>query len=147
MLATRQNTFLSALIHKDQVGFIPNRQPPRQYPEEIHLIHLLHQNKLQMPLSLVLHKAFNAISWDYLHYILQKWELDNGFLSWVKSLYSRPSASNKYLNQHCTPFPIDRGIRRGCPLSPIQFVLALEPLTHLVRVNSSIHGLSSGPHT
>lgn len=46
----------------------------------------------------------------------------------------------------CTPdsFPILNGTMQGCPLSPILFILALEPFIRTVRNNSAIHGISVG---
>lgn len=73
VLATRLNVFLTSLIHKDEVGFVLNRQAPDNMCRVIYLMHPLDHNKLQgMLLSLDIHIALNTISWDYLHYILQK---------------------------------------------------------------------------
>lgn len=67
-LATRFNTFLRDLIHRDQVGFVPHRQYSDNTRKVIHLIHLVHKNQIPgMVLGLNIYKAFDSLSWDYLY--------------------------------------------------------------------------------
>ena len=40
-----------------------------------------------------------------------------------------------------TYFAVDRGVRQGDPLSPYLFVLGVEILAHMIRVNENIKGL------
>ncbi len=41
-------------------------------------------------------------------------------------------------------FPLRRGTRQGCPLSPLIFALALEPLASAVRKNRNIKAIQAG---
>ena len=41
-------------------------------------------------------------------------------------------------------FSLQRGVRQGCPLSGLLFVLVVEPLAHQIRIDESIKGLENG---
>lgn len=43
-----------------------------------------------------------------------------------------------------TQFPISRGTRQGCPLSPLIFAMALEPLAEALRFDLEFTGVTTG---
>jgi len=66
------------------------------------------------------------------------------FLNWIHTFYSNISScvvNNGYSSEF---FSLQRGIRQGCLLSGLLFVLAVEPLAHQIRINDSIKGLENG---
>lgn len=65
-------------------------------------------------------------------------------IGWVKSLYHHPTASIKVNSLESLPFEMKNGTRQGCPLSPMLFVLSLEPLLATIRNDSSISGFKLG---
>lgn len=82
-----------------------------------------------------------TVSWPYLFYILQRWGFGPHFLGWINALYNHPQTYVHYSGFRSEPFPISRGTRQGCPLSPLLFALVIEPLAALIRVNPDIRGL------
>ncbi len=64
------------------------------------------------------------------------------FISMIKTLYHSPAASVITGNIISPSFPLQRGTRQGCPLSPLLFCLSLEPLAQAIRkseVSIKIH--------
>ena len=64
------------------------------------------------------------------------------FISWVKLLYTDVCNSifiNGYTSRSFKP---SRGVRQGCPLSPLLYVLTMEVLAVNIRANPAIKGLS-----
>lgn len=70
--------------------------------------------------------------------------LGPNMLAWILALYSEPSAQVRVNGILSSKFPIGNGTRQGCPLSPLLFALALEPLLRRVRANADITGLTVG---
>ncbi|XP_069057931.1 uncharacterized protein [Pleurodeles waltl] len=93
---------------------------------------LAHRESLtRSPLAFLLldfEKAFNTVDWSYLEHVL----LSNGFgprfRGLVKLLYTNPTACVLVNGVISDQFPILQGTRQGCTLSPLLFVLAIEPL-------------------
>lgn len=141
----RYRTFHLIKIRGSQrpVGFIPSCQAGDNVRRACLLIHAA--RKRQIPtilLSLDYKKAFHSLSWNHLYHVLNMWGFGPTFQKWIAALYSNPSASVKYASYKSHIFPILRGTRQGCPLSPLLFALAIEPLAQLIRNDPSISGIS-----
>lgn len=68
--------------------------------------------------------------------------LGHRMMSWIRAIYSRPSAIVKVNSFLSNPLEITNGTHQGCPLSPLIFVLTLEPFLRTIRANVDIEGLS-----
>lgn len=90
-------------------------------------------------LSLDATKAFDSLEWDYLWWVLEISGFGPSFIEWVKTLYNGPRVKIK-INEYSEMFQLERGTRQGCPLSPLLFALAIEPLAIMTRSVSGIQG-------
>ena len=71
---------------------------------------------------------------------LRKMGFGSSFLKWVSLFYTDvQSAVN--VNGYLSPFFSSRGVRQGCPLSPLLYVLVSEVLACNIRANPRIEGL------
>uniref|UniRef100_A0A8C5PTB1 Reverse transcriptase domain-containing protein n=1 Tax=Leptobrachium leishanense TaxID=445787 RepID=A0A8C5PTB1_9ANUR len=147
VLATRLQHFLPRLVEPDQVGFIPGREARDATSRVINAIALAQKERIPLLLlSTDAEKAFDRVLWPYLNQALKGFGLGDGFLKWISALYSNPTARVR-VNGALTPsFAIQNGTRQGCPLSPLLFALALEPLLTSIRGNADIPGLPGESH-
>ena len=86
-------------------------------------------------------KAFDRVSWSYLYDTLKAFGFDDDFLKWIKLLYTDISSSVIVNNFISEPFSLKRGVRQGCSLSPLLYVICLEPFANKIRNLDEIKGL------
>ena len=93
-------------------------------------------------LSLDQEKAFDRVEWAFMRQTLQAMGFGESFIGWVDLFYHHVCSVvnvNGYLSE---PFFLSRGVRQGCPLSPLLYVLVSEVLAVSIRANPRIRGLS-----
>ena len=89
-------------------------------------------------------KAFDTIEWHYLEKALTHFNFGPNFLHWFKILHTDIS-SCVLNNEHASRFfSIKRGVRQGCPLSGLLFVIGLELLARAVKRDALIKGITIG---
>ena len=142
VLCNRLRPLLSELIHPDQTCAVPGRS----ITDSCYLIRdqIEFCNKRNSPgilLSVDQEKAFDRVNHYYLIKTLAAYGLGEKFIRWIALLYTDINSS-VIVNQHISsPFPVDRSVRQGCPLSPLLYVLCLEPVLCKIRADQAITGL------
>ena len=87
-------------------------------------------------------KAFDRVSHAYMFRTLRAFGFGPGFISWVKLLYTNVFSSVLVNGFVTKPFNVTRSVRQGCGLSPLLYVLCIEPLAHNFKINPNIRGHS-----
>ena len=86
-------------------------------------------------------KAFDRVSHRYLFDVLEAFGFGPGFRSWVRLLYT-DVLSRILVNGNVTAaLQVQRSVRQGCGLSPLLYVLSVEPFARKVRGSSRVSGL------
>ena len=86
-------------------------------------------------------KAFDTVEWNYMFATLKHFGFKSSFIKWVKTLYANITckiSNNGWLSESLN---ISRGIRQGCPLSALLFVITVETMAARLRQEESLHGL------
>ena len=89
-------------------------------------------------------KAFDTIKWNYLLSTLRLFNFGLDIQRWIEVIYHNVS-SCVLNNGHASPFfQLHRGVRQGCPLSGLLFVIGIELLTRALKSNNDIKGITVG---
>lgn len=130
------------IIGENQTGFIKNRFIGENIRFVLDVIHYTNKHNIPGFLFFVdFEKAFDRVDWGYIDCTLNYFQFGDSFHSWVKTLY-KGSTACVLNNGHSTGFfPIERGVRQGCPLSPYLFILVAETLARKIIYDNAFNGL------
>ena len=73
-------------------------------------------------------KAFDMVSHPRLFKVLQEMGIPSHLVALIQALYSQQEAAVKWNNELTEWFPIGKGTRQGCNLSPVEFNLYAEDI-------------------
>ena len=76
--------------------------------------------------------AYDSVSRGYLFALLRKTELPEWTINVIEQLYKDVQAFPILQESHETVIHMPNGLKQGCPLSPLLYLLALDPL--LVKI-------------
>ena len=85
-------------------------------------------------------KAFDSIEWNYLLQTLQFFNLGHDIQNWIKIFYNNVTSCVLNNGHASTFFSLQRGVRQGCPLSGVLFVLGIELLSRSIKNDPTIKG-------
>ena len=102
-----------------------------------------HANSKNRNLALIFidqEKAFDRMSHDFIFKKLERFGFGEYFINWVKTICFDTKSLVKINGYETFTFDIERGVRQGCPLSSLLYVLAAEALSSAIRKNKNIKG-------
>ncbi len=141
ILSLRLQQVLPQIISADQTGFMIGRHSFYNTRKLINILNTPNSDVPEVVLTLDAEKAFDRVEWRYLLQVMESFGFDDGFISWVKLLYVSPQASVLTNGVFSSPFLLQRGTRQGCPLSPLLFAIAIEPLAIWLREEVDFKGI------
>ena len=142
VMSLRLKQILPNIIHKNQLCSVTGRS----IHDGCHLIRNIIDYVQDRPamglaiLNLDIKKAFDTISYTYIIQVLQAYGFGPEFTQWLHILYNNVNAKVIVNGFFTDPFDITRGVRQGCSLSPLLYVLCVEPLACYIRNDPNITG-------
>ena len=142
VIATRLKHVLGSITHEDQTCGIPGRSIYENLFKLRDNVYNAHKNKQQLILiSLDQEKAFDRVDRNFLDKTLDKLNFGPSFKNWIKTLYCDANCTIMNNGWMSDPVRLHRGLRQGCPLSPLLYVLIAESLGQAIRKDPRIHGI------
>ncbi|KAL3681214.1 hypothetical protein R1sor_024170 [Riccia sorocarpa] len=134
LLAARLALILPSLVPREQQGFIKGRSP-QNCVLIFSLVHevLKRERRSAIFISLDQDKAYDRLLPEFLREVLQHLQFPDKFTRAVMALQEAAESRILLNNQLLPPFKVGRGVRQGCPLSPLLFVLASVPLIQKIK--------------
>ena len=71
-------------------------------------------------------KTFDSIEWGFMFKCLLHFNFGENFIRWIKLLYIDTSSCVGNNGFYSNYFKLSRGIRQGCPISALLFLLVAE---------------------
>jgi hypothetical protein len=142
-LAQRLKLVLPKIIHTDQNGFVEGRYIGHNIRQIQDIIDFADETQIEGAiLFLDFKKAFDTVEWNFMLDTLEHFGFQSSFINWVKTLYK--NVTNSVINNgwRSESFTISRGIRQGCPLSALIFIIVAEILAIRIRTNTDVEGIA-----
>ncbi|KAF3772852.1 reverse transcriptase-like protein [Nymphaea thermarum] len=132
LLSLRLAPIMSSLINPFQVAFIKGRRLQDAVVLTNEVVHSLYCLRLpSFILKLDISKAFDSVSWEFLFDLLTRLAFGPSFRQWILSLVTGAQLAVSFNGKCGEFFSLGRGLRQGCPLSPLLFNLVAESFSVL----------------
>jgi hypothetical protein len=98
-------------------------------------------------ISIDAEKVFNKIQHHFMIKALGKLGIEGMYLNIVKAIYDKPTVNIILNSETLKSYPLNSGMRQGCPLSPLLFNIVLEFLARAIRQEEEIKRIQIGKET
>ena len=141
-LSARLQKVLDEIISKDQNGYLEGRFIGLNIRTILDVIQHSNEGNLNTIIAFLdFEKAFDKLNWNFMQKTLQQFGFGPHFRKWIHVMYNDISScviNNGYTSQY---FKLKCGIRQGCPLSALLFIIAAETLATAIKANVNIKGV------
>ena len=127
IILKRMKNKVEAELAEEQAGFRQNRSTGDMLCALQVLLEKIIEDKLEAYIVFIDYsKAFDCVSHKGLFNIMINMGFPRHLVYLIKDLYTNQEAFIRWEGEHTEPFPIEKGVRQGCILSPHLFSLYTE---------------------
>jgi len=143
VLVNRIKPSLQSLINVDQTGALAGRTitDNLQYARNV-VLKMENSDMSGAIISLDFQKAFDRVDRHLIYKILQKYNFPSNIIEYIKILYEESVSVFKVNNQLTRKIHLDRGIKQGCPLAALLYIVYIEPF--ILTLQNHIKGIGIG---
>ena len=142
IFARRINLVINTLIDTNQFAFIKGRTISTMLREIDDIFEReRHIRKGSIILSIDYAKAFDSLSLNTIQKALNIYGFGDYFKKWIDVLLSNRMNCVRNGGYVSSLFNMERGVRQGCPISPLLFIMAVELFACNIRKDDNICGL------
>ncbi|CAB1347001.1 unnamed protein product [Coregonus sp. 'balchen'] len=142
VLADRLCTALPYVVHEDQTCGIEGRSIRWNLSLIRDSIAWVEDRGLPlMVAALDQAKAFDRVNIYFLFRVLGRLGFGEKYIGWIHALYVGAGCRVNVNGHMGDVFDLASGVRQGCPLSALLFVLYIEPLGAAIRADTGVEGL------
>lgn len=141
VLADRLGTALAHVVHVDQTCAVAGRSV--RWNLQLIRDAVAWAEDRQLPLmvvSLDQAKAFDRVHWGFMFRVLSRLGFTDRFVGWLRVLYTSVGSTVSVNGHLGEVFRVHAGVRQGCPLSPLLYILYMEPLAAAIRADPGVKG-------
>ena len=148
IISDRLKPILNYIISIEQQCELPKRQIFNNHLNNKSAIDFA--KNFHQPLAIVqidFYKTFDSVFHQFLLQTASQLGIPSSLLKWIQIFLSNLSSKlnlNGYLSNS---IPAKRGIREGCPLSMLLFIIAIEPLTRKILASTNFKEIALGKAT
>ena len=148
ILANRLRAVLPEVINQDQTCGIPGRTISSNLSLLRDVVN--YSNVENIPSAMICIdqlKAFDRVDWNFMYRTLNTMNFGPNFIKWVKIMYTNITScikSNGFISES---FKLERGVRQGCPLSPLLYCIVSEVMAEAIRNEPKIKGIKLPDNT
>ena len=140
--ARRLQKILGEIISKEQTAYLKGRDIADNIRIMGDICDYCDFEKIDGALvGLDFQKAFDNLEWDFMFSALQKQNFGPNFCNFMRTLYNKPIFSVKNNQWLTKPIEMGRGVRQGCSVSALVFILMVEIMGTAIRENDQIEGI------